>query len=262
MDIQYPSVQRVELKTDSPGYRFEKTDFDVTYMNPAFNSLGFTPGELVLATKRWLLVEGEVDKVVLEGFFPDELRANGVRVVPMHGSGNISYAFQVGLLSAIAARVSVLIDSDAPDGSEFDIGLLKSKLNSGYLEADLKQGGANSVLSLTVAQHSEMDIMFFLDPELLQIASFNGSAEYRRPLSDWNSAWSVFQVRITDGHVGRAGRRWRLTMKDFKEFLRSEYGVRINPETAQSVVAVMKDRGTAPEELSKHIGSLISPYAG
>lgn len=73
--------------------------------------VGFNRGELLATVSCFLLVEGEHDRVTLEGIFGRELRAAGVFVVPLRGSPRRSLLDVDTLWRFMTAPVAVALDN-------------------------------------------------------------------------------------------------------------------------------------------------------
>ncbi|HYJ09622.1 MAG TPA: AAA family ATPase [Polyangiaceae bacterium] len=73
--------------------------------------VGFDRGELLSTISCFLLVEGEHDRVVLEGIFGQELRLAGVFIVPLRGSPRRSLLDVDTLWRFMTAPVAVALDN-------------------------------------------------------------------------------------------------------------------------------------------------------
>jgi len=273
-DVDFPSTSRFFLTAPAIGNRaITQIDVDSSFLGDWATEMGFSPGEMFLATKRWLVVEGEVDKIVLETFYPDLLRRQGVRIVPSRGSRNMDHMMEIEFLRGIGGRISVLLDQDAPDALKSDLTLLKKKVVKGYLEADIErvdnrvdQNLKSAGVYLGFEKHGEIDIMFFLDPDAVRTVLESDSAETlagKKMFEDWQSAWNEFSGRVSDGLSNPPkGKRGRLTVRDFKEFLGVEFGMKITPDFTREVTRLQVTSGKIPVQLTRVVEKLTSPFYG
>jgi hypothetical protein len=179
----------------------------------------------------------------------------------MRGSKNANYAMQLDLLAGVADRVAILLDSDAPDADILDIDSLKTKVSRGFIESDLAASGRNPIFS--VATHPEFDIMFYFDGEIVREILGESSSRAPHRFTRMSSAWSTFQHRVDSSEATTPdGRPWRLTMKDFKAFLFSEYGLKVTPWIAKEIVRRQYEQGIIPQRLFDVIEGLCSPLTG
>jgi energy-coupling factor transporter ATP-binding protein EcfA2 len=283
-DIAFLSTNRFNLsakKRESlhsglavfPESRITKIDVDPSYLDSWSNEMGFTPGEMFLTTKRWLVVEGEVDKIVIETLFGKLLKTRGVKVIPVRGSGNVNTIFQVDFLRGLGAKVSVLLDRDAPDAHKSDSESLRTKIEKGYFKKDLSRsdsiidhrGNPGGVL-LGVVNHSEYDVMFFLDPDsVIEVLAKSVEKEgtiYSK-FEDWKSCWTDFENMVKEKKTLRVDLQiWKLTVKDFKDFLRIKHGISVTPWFAREVARRQLLNEKIPTELFHVIDQITSPFFG
>jgi energy-coupling factor transporter ATP-binding protein EcfA2 len=258
-DTQYVATSRFLMGSDPLLSGIEKLQIDPSFIDDFRLEMGFSPGELAIQTKRWLFVEGEVDRIVIETFFSDILKKNGVRVVSLRGSQNTNNLMQLDLLSTFARDFSILLDKDAPDAQEVDVESLKQKVEKGFLKKDLSK---NQEVRLAVATHDEFDIMFFLDGDLIREALASRGVRGYRQFPRMTSAWSIFEERNKTGQTHpQSSRPYRLTVKDFKAFLQHEYGLMISPSLVREVTEKQARMKLVPQELQALIEQLCAPLA-
>jgi energy-coupling factor transporter ATP-binding protein EcfA2 len=274
-DSSFFSTNRFTVKNlGSDSSQVTKIEVDPSYLDSWSHDLGLTTGEVFLATKRWLVVEGEVDKVVLERLFGSLLRDRGVRILPARGSSNMDMLLQLDFLRGIGGKVSVLLDADSPDGWKINKESLRTKIERGFFKKSIESSASiidertkpGGVL-LDVDAHEQIDMMFYLDPISINYVLSHGSnftkSGQKRSFDSWQSAWELFNSRVSKGTIiDNSGKQAKLTVTDFKDFLRSEFGLNINPWFANEVAKHQARRGIVPTGLSSLIDKITSPFYG
>lgn len=256
------STVRYSLSRSVRGLDIEKIDVATTFTDFLIDEMGFSLGEIYLSTNRWLIVEGEVDRIVVEVFFRELLRDRGVRVMHTRGSSNMSGLVDLDILSGIGADISILLDAVEPvngrdaDGlaSLIELSFFKDAFTSG------KAGSKASGFLLGIESHSQLDIMFFLHPDCIRRALFE-TEEKRlelgvRRFEDWNSCWSEFEVLVLHGRFPSTSVRY------FKDFLRQEFAISVTPYFAERVARLQLRLGEIPTELTEMMDRITSPFYG
>lgn len=242
-DSQYADCGRYVMGSQSvEGGRFTELTKDVSYSNLELENLGITPGELLLSVKRWICVEGVVDKIVIEGLFRHRLEATGTHVLPLHGSGNASMTFQAPLLNAVSGDLVILLDSPAPDGTSIEGEAIRR-----MVDQDLKSVNSHGH-GRKIVQLKAVDIMFYIDP----VAICEVTRNLKKPLLSWAAAWEEFLARQMD----LGGKR---TVKEFKRYLSEHYGILIDAQTASRAVAIQSQRDSIPLQLEDLIFEITDP---
>ncbi len=264
-DLQTVSVRRFTMRSNDD---LVELDHDVSYLDSWAVEMGFTPGEMFLATKRWLIVEGEVDREVLRAWYEPLFRERGVRVIPAHGVGNVDQLMQVDFLGGIGARVSVLLDSDAPDSSPVKTDTLRGRIERGLLQQSLlgQQTLIEGKLSASevifgVEKHEQVDILLFLDEECINtvLDSLGRRREGSRRLDSWSRAWDEF---VAEASGVENTKPVTLTVKSFKAFLEREFGIRLDKDIAKKVAVLQRQRSRIPESLTATVMRITSPFYG
>jgi len=264
-DLQTVSVRRFTMRSNDD---LVELDHDVSYLDSWAVEMGFTPGEMFLATKRWLIVEGEVDREVLRAWYEPLFRERGVRVIPAHGVGNVDQLMQVDFLGGIGARVSVLLDSDAPDSSPVKTDTLRGRIERGLLQQSLlgQQTLIEGKLSASevifgVEKHEQVDVLLFLDEECVNVVVDNlgRRREGSRRMDSWSRAWDEF---VAEASGVENTKRATLTVKNFKAFLEREFGIRLDKDMARKVAVLQRQRGKIPESLTATVMRITSPFYG
>ena len=264
-DLQTVSVRRFTMRSNDD---LVELDHDVSYLDSWAVEMGFTPGEMFLATKRWLIVEGEVDREVLRAWYEPLFRERGVRVIPAHGVGNVDQLMQVDFLGGIGARVSVLLDSDAPDSSPVKTDTLRGRIERGLLQQSLlgQQTLIEGKLSASevifgVEKHEQVDILLFLDEECINtvLDSLGRRREGSRRLDSWSRTWDEF---VAEASGVENTKPVTLTVKSFKAFLEREFGIRLDKDIARKVAVLQRQRSRIPESLTATVMRITSPFYG
>ena len=233
--------------------------------------IGVTPGEMFLATKRWLFVEGEVDRAILNNFFRAIFDERGVRILSARGSGNFQKLFQVEILRGLSASVSVLLDREAPDAKGPDASILREGIEKGYFKRDLGTTLTESInprgTLLGVEELPVIDVMFYLDTAIINNVLFKDDETREsmnmRPLPDWPKAWEEFtQFVITQNQDSINGKILRLTVSEFKKYLKREFGFQADPWFASRISKIQASSGRVPTELVHIIERITSPFYG
>jgi len=274
LDIDTPRISRYSIKSVGIEKFVTKIAVDPSHIDDWSHDLGVTPGELFLTTKRWLFVEGEVDKIVIETLFDDLLSQRGVRVVPARGSKNISHLMQLDFIRGVGGNVAVLLDKNAPDVRGQDEDQLRNSIEKGFFKRDLEETrksinhkvGPSAVL-LGVKEHHHIDMMFFFEPacvrDVLQDSPPRANQANSRIFDSWDEAWASFEKALVDASFAPSGSKPRKrTVHDFKAYLDVTFGIRVTPWFAKKVTHAMKVRGIVPEDLFALIDEVTSPLFG
>ena len=273
-DIQYPVVQRLGvLPNGYGGVVARKIDTDISYVSSSVIGTRMSAGEIYLLTKRWLLVEGSIDQVVLNIWFSDLLAERGVRLIPLRGIGNVGLAAQVDLLAELRKPISVLLDADAPDSYQYDTQSLTEKVRRGYFARDLQasviiqsnESMFHRELRFGIERHSKVDILMYLDPDCVNeiCPNISDSAVTFSHFAGWEVARSLFHVwREEDRGFHGSTSRNRNTASAFKDFLKHQYGLAFDIENVAAIAHLQRERNLIPTELSTLIDRITSPFYG
>jgi len=158
-------------------------------------NVGVTHGDAALLVKKWIFVEGAVDKKILEIWFSDLLNTSGARVVSASGDRNLSLIFDAQLIPSINGDISVLLDGKVKESAFDDKKLanvlsangLRSTRNALSLSLDdgIKSAGiVSDSRFMSIFTHDQWDT--FMQFDLLQIKSFALSKRYQ---SKWPDDW-------------------------------------------------------------------------
>ena len=268
LDIEMPRMRRflfVQSNSSSTRRRIREFDIDVSALKILTNEIGVSTGELFLLTKRWLLVEGEVDKIVLQTWFRSLFVQSGVQCIPMRGERNVVHFGQMEIISGIASRVSVLLDAPIPGGDDHDEGFLRKRVRNGMLTSDLS---SNNQVLLGFRDHSMFDIYFFFEPRF--IVSQTKTTHTSKLLGEefcfesWDVAWARFETWCLtsnkDGKLNRKGKTWSISMTNFKEFMDMHFGLKFTTDNARAIAAHQKDMGLVPNELKIVVETITEQF--
>ena len=256
-DIQGVDVSRLTL---SESQALISLNADVSYLEDIAFEMGFSPGEMFLATKRWLVVEGEVDKVVFESWFGHLFKERGVRVIPARGSGNVDHLMQVDFLGGIGARVSVLLDVDAPDSTQIDPDSLRSRVRQNHFVQALRAGVRRvdskleySEIFFGVEQHEHFDVFMYLEPSIIFEVLQHTRGQIGSSFESWHQVWTDFEDHAPVG---------KRTVKQFKAFIAEHYGFDFSSDLARKAATLQKQRGKVPASLGEIMRRITAPYYG
>jgi energy-coupling factor transporter ATP-binding protein EcfA2 len=272
-DTSYPSTARylVRRPLDSSNVQISRVASDPSVAAEWQREVGVSQGELFLATKRWLFVEGEVDRVILGNFFSSMLNERGVRILAARGSGNFQKLFQVEILRGLSASVSVLLDKEAPGTSGPDVGILRDSIKKGYFKRDLgiteSEEASPKGTFLGVEELPVIDVMFYLDTNIINQVLFKDDATRqsmnKRPVPEWDAAWNEFVAYVNRTNEGsKVEKALRLTVSEFKKYLAREFGLQINPWLASRVSSIQAANGHIPLGLEVIVEKITSPFYG
>jgi len=258
-DIQYPDVSRfITLRGPGIRNRIPQLDKDISYAKNDLLEMGITQAELLLSVKRWICVEGEIDRIVIEGLFGRRLEVTGTRILPLHGAKKANYLFQAPLLKVIAGQIVVLLDSPAPDGADQNLSdleqLLIKDLKSDLRREDLHSVGDFQDTRIAVERIPVVDMMFYLDPELL----CQNSKNLIRSFDSWISTWNTF-INIQEKQRLSGEGPGSKSVKEFKTYLQREHGVVIDKWTVSGTVTMQAQAERFPLQLEEIIYRLTDP---
>ena len=218
----------------------------------AAEQLGISPGELLTFLQAVVLVEGEHDRIIIQSMLEKVSPSSGLdtRVVPFRGVDQLVSVDARLLLEYTDATVVLLVDASRQ--SRIDQALEAARAVSGRkkthsilrsVTAPLRQGDASKeelVLAEVIEQALSRGILHRvlvvgLDvPDILEVLD-PGEFGLERPWSEYRMEWT-------------AGRKSGAIVEEFKSYLRSQHGARINVDA----VRMAADRLLLPpRELSK-----------
>ena len=212
--------------------------------------VGFDRGELLSTISCFLLVEGEHDRVTLEGIFGQELRLAGVFIVPLRGSPRRSLLDVDTLWRFMTAPVAVALDNlpmDEVAAAQADPACL------GRLRAPTATPEAKAVATILNAAlgtdkrieflgHSGSDLIDALDESAI-IETF--------PASGWpgqdamHEAWLAYK---SDNHAPDSAR---------KAWLQETYGIDNSTKTYQRLADAHRRLGHRPPALEAIVDAAI-----
>ena len=276
-DIELINSKRIVMIKEKGTSKIRELNTDVSAMGQWAEDIGITTGELFLLTKRWLIVEGEVDKIILTTWYKKLFAERGIRCVSASGSGNITYLMQVDFLAGIGSNVTVLLDKAAPGAQEIDLSILQRNI-ANHMKEDLVKPDQliDSKLSTGeirfIAQaHQHEDIWFYLEPEIIKKVAQNNlrnfSPKGQWDFTSWDEAWNIHFQNWLDGKPGYIARRdatkkLKKTVKQFKEFMREEQDIVFSAGLTKEIAEIQMLEEKIPVSLTKLIEIITSPYAG
>ena len=276
-DIELINSKRIVMIKEKSTSKIRELNTDVSAMGQWAEDIGITTGELFLLTKRWLIVEGEVDKIILTTWYKKLFAERGIRCVSASGSGNITYLMQVDFLAGIGSNVTVLLDKAASGAQEIDLSILQRNI-ANHMKEDLVKPDQliDSKLSAGeirfIAQaHQHEDIWFYLEPEIIKrvaqnnVRSFSPKGQW--DFTSWDEAWNIHFQNWLDGKPGYIARRdatkkLKKTVKQFKEFMREEQDIVFSAGLTKEIAEIQMLEDKIPVSLTKLIEIITSPYAG
>lgn len=198
------------------------------------DSVGLSRADVLQLTRLALFVEGPHDVAVLEGLFGDELSAAGVRIFPMHGTGNALALVTSEVISALGIKSGVLTDNTRPASSRATQDRRQSKEE---LAIDRLLQEARAVgWSLQRYGLSKHDILEYIEDSVCQ------SVAPRFP--GWEAATA----------------EWRAsgTAKKWKPWITERYGLRLSRTGVADLVAAMQSRSHRPPELRRVVDEIVA----
>ena len=215
---------------------------ELTRLSQEASELGLDRGELLTMVRVLLWVEGRQDAAVLEGLFPDRLRAAGIAVIPIHGSSRSSGILDAEtLLRYTEARPAVWLDR-VPDSVvtclREDPGAARRIQNDRKGYSDESRQAAKLVLAareedreLELMPHPGDDILDLLDDGAIQqtAPAYPGHREAGKALQ---------AAGITGGNA-------------IKQFLEEEFGLRVSRQSLGAIARCTREEGTVPPPLEE-----------
>ena len=225
-----------DIKGFGPGWFFQ-------YEQMHGEFYGLTPADVFMRIQLLLFVEGERDKVTLETWFPDELTAHGIAVMPMDGLYNESslIPFYKDILSRIEKPFVVLADK----------GDLKERADS---RSDLDQFW-KEMTSLRRARHGGIPAKRFKisHPDGLYLIDDRAYAEFaRRAGRTWPEGGLLYTWNK------RAVRNVKHQAKEWKHSLLPMYGVDVSPRGLVPILKWAETNCGVPEELTHILQQIIA----
>ena len=211
----------------------------------ALVELGLTPSEVFLLTRRWLIVEGEADRAVVEVWFGPQLKSRGVSVISARGSGNLSNLMAIEVVAMSGKDMTVLLDKEAP-GSHDITSELREKISNGVFASDIKRamskfgGGKGPIARLGVASLDVIDIWGLLDRDLIiEVLIENGGNPTE--LSKF-PGWAVAEANYFATNTNAS-------TTNFKKYLWREFGLALKLPDVEEIARRQRKANRVPVEI-------------
>jgi len=257
-DTDMPTAKRHILNDG----RLTPVNGGTSSLGPWATQMGLTPGDLYLYVKRFLFVEGEVDRVILNTWFHRILVRNGVRCVSLRGAANANHIMQLDVIAGLGKDVSILLDKTTPDGRGQNEYELRQLWDSGTFRRDLRAGDKltskvadTGTIMLGMVEHDQYDMYMQLDFNLVRNIHPRLSES---PLMSWEQAWADF----TGEQLNRTYRRGNLSIAAFKDFMDAEYAVRFDVQTASQIATTQLLENLVPSKFAALMDDICSPFFG
>jgi hypothetical protein len=204
--------------------------------------MGYDRGELLSRVDDFLFVEGRADQVVIEELYGEELRRQGIEVIPVHGNFKFPGILEAEVFSKYTnARMSILVDNDIAEAVKairFNAAARNAALQqrknpelqqvAGLIETAMRTERIPEVFSIP-----SFDMFGMLDEGLLKkrFPAFPGHMDARR---QWLSA----RNGSATPNIGR------------KRFLEKEYAIDLSVDMFRDIARQMKRDGIRPNVLT------------
>jgi energy-coupling factor transporter ATP-binding protein EcfA2 len=201
--------------------------------------LGLTAGDLLLMLRAALFVEGPHDQAVLLAMFSEMFAAAGVKLFPLHGIDHVSAIVESEVIEALGIRMAVLTDN--LDTSRPRRGSPTS--HEEWMVDRLRREAKASGKTVKVFGLQERDILQYLDAEVCRsnAPSFPG----------WDAA--ARQWKVAARHSSTVGRG-----PTFKEYVSTEYGLRLDRGSVAELAALAKRADRIPAELERRVREICA----
>lgn len=211
---------------------------DLVAQSSLARSMGLTRGELLVNYRLVLVVEGEHDRIVLQGLFEEELTAAGVLLLVLHGTYNALALVDAEFwVRATDLPLAVLFDNVRLDGQKTMRRDQRSREENALadLQARLKKAGRE----LHRFGLTRPDITAYFPEELL-----------RKDHPDFPQ-WS---------HLIR---NWKRTRRPFKEFVSSQTEVDLSTRRVRQLVERMQQEKMPPHgEMRRKVSEIVALAQG
>ena len=204
------------------------------------SEIGLTSGDLFMMSRYVLFVEGPHDLAILEEFFGDMLKANSIRLLPLHGANNISMIAESEIVWSMGIPMGVLTDGT-------NVERVQRGERSNYVEKlvvrllrEVKAAGR----TVDTFGISFDDILFCLDDDVTASLAEGG-------FPGWGEAQKIWRDRDQPANVTANGSK-------FKEWVTSTYSLRLDRDSVREIAKKCKEAGMISEELSKVVTDIVT----
>lgn len=232
--------KQVVLKTGRESTVKEWNPTDEEHMAQLASEVGLTSGDLFMMSRYVLFVEGPHDLAILEEFFGDTLKANSIRLLPLHGANNISMIAESEIVWSMGIPMGVLTDGT-------NVERVQRGERSNYVEKlvvrllrEVKSAG-RTVDAFGLALD---DVLFYLDDEVT--ATFA-----KEVFPGWGEAQKIWRDRDQSANVTANGSK-------FKDWVTSTYGLHLDRDSVREMAKKCKEAGKISEELSKVVSDIVT----
>lgn len=242
-----PDARLHHLRKTDPGHSILESLPNL--LEPYLEELGMTSSDLLQLTRRFLVVEGEHDAVILTEFFGDEFEKHGVRILPLRGLRNLTNATDASFIFRYTdASIVYLTDNEDYQRVEeiwqraltAEITQRPEILAEYTAKSNSAEGQFLKEFTSLAIQFSSRDRISFSAlsaPDILDYLP----VEYFIP---GISSWEELRNEWT-----------RTGGKNFKTWLQREYGVDFNTDSIKGCIQLMDN---IPAELAHLFDRLIS----
>jgi Overcoming lysogenization defect protein-like, TOPRIM domain len=202
----------------------------------ASETLGLTRGELLLLTRLALFVEGPHDRIILNEWLGDEMRATGIRVFPVHGVDNLLTLVESEIVAALGMRIAVISDDTSVRRATHGQPATRGERVIGRL---LREAAAADI-DMKAIGLTRPDILWYLDEEICRQAAsrFPGWAD----------------ARAERDAIG--------DRRDWKQWITSRYGLSLTRRSIGNLAAECRRHDKIPSELADAMQQLAAYAAG
>ena len=227
-DTDFPSTSRLMITAPLHEPRkLKRLDEEDELLTELVEEMGFSPGEVLLLTKYFLMVEGPHDQIVLEGLFGKEFKQASVKIIPLHGLKRAEKSF---------------LDSELAASLKIPMGLLVDNIRLGERTGESK--AIDRLLRECESAGKSVDVFPLTKADILDYLPDEVVAEFCQSEFD---GWKVARERYdAEGEAQEASRRL-----DFKSWVRTSYGVELDRESIRKMVSETKRCFLIDEELQR-----------
>lgn len=241
-DATYVSVSRID--DNARAMLFDPTD--ITQLDEIAQAMGYDRGELVGTVRLWLIVEGVTDEVVLDELYGNQLRREGVEVVPLHGTAKWQAVLEADALWRFTtAPVAVMFDG-------LDAKTIRQLLSESDAELSARQRSRN--------ERSEIQAMAPLIRSMRRI----GRSLHPVPFEPADMLMALDENAVATVVGDYPGHRavteaWECHHKGrYDAFLKSRYGLEKSEEQYGAIASAMVQAGATSAVLDGVIEACLA----
>jgi hypothetical protein len=216
----------------------------------ASSELGYDRGELLTIRRVFAFVEGEVDRLVYQELFGEQLRRAGIELIPMHGTKKMAAIIEADLLFDLTRqRVAVVVDNIVEQTlpNPYDEKALRAAARGQRaFDEELRKVCELHLQALTKGRHVHAyaipspDIIAELDAAAIRETQGCRYPGREESIAGWQ--------KVANPDIG--GPTW-------KRFCTDNYGLKTEPDDIAPVLGRMRANDESPDNLLRVVTCLV-----